>query len=1025
MLSTAIRPTAGDLRLHFARKLKFALLLALMTSCCPWLARALNYEVYPGSAFYMTQMVDSASYPYTAEFANGFYYHHVGFFDLTTVQKQAICNNFSNRFSMIETGMKETAPDPCTARMNEIAAFGLQPFSGFINNPTRNPSLWREVCFNTSKAGGSSYMMTPPHRIYGQVGGWYNPIYDRLRANFDVVGCGGSGVDAPVYLYVNRTPFYRQVIWDQRDDTLAHGKKFIFIVSPNNSYYQQLMIDALATVRSLEDNGHEPSIYTPEVYGARPVDLTPETTNYNGVVQANWTITGLAYYLLKHRDGEPGTLDLYATSNGVSYAKNVTAPVLANGSQILPLNPSRTNTYTLTLTNRSQWLDYAGVLRARASGQLTNWNVSFTLAGTNITTNVLSAEGYVFLGSRRLFGQTNQQVTLTIGPKGAAQPLDLVVEALPHAGVEQALDIIAFQYLTNQTPPTSALWNVNQSSLQGTGIDPTWFTVGDAETIASNLTVTVTSSNQVLVPDTNCVVKISGVQRVLTVKPVSTQWGNTVISVAVSDGNFSVTNSFNYFVQRTNILSVLKANNTTNLDLAAGWVSNAVPGAYDLAIWTNIITGPSTTTFNSDIVWAGLKVANVGGPVKFNSTNILTLYNGDLDLAASGYDLTFNCPLALEGIGAWSIPSIRTVTFSNSVTGGGGFTSSGGTLIFKAPNSFAGPLVINGGTVSLAYGGAQQNTTVDNSAVLKIANSGSLGAGGLTIPASNARLELSNNISVLSGEAISLGARNTATDAVRNVGGTNQFGGTVTYGPGGVNYWFQSDAGRLIISGKITSQASGGRTTTLRGAGDGEVSGVIQNGSATMNLYKDGSGTWEVSGDQTYTGNTTINAGTLIVSGSIASTNTLTARAGATLGGDGTINSPVVITNATLAPGVAGLGALTVNNDVTLHDGSLTVMKLSKLPVGNDAVLGVNNLTYAGSLIVTNVAGAIVPGDAFQLFAATNFIGNFTNIILPQLGYGLVWSNALTINGTISVVLTNGLVWRGTNSVWDVTILPT
>lgn len=44
-------------------------------SACPSL-RAVNYEVYPGSAFYLTQMVDSVSYPYVAQFANGFYDPH-------------------------------------------------------------------------------------------------------------------------------------------------------------------------------------------------------------------------------------------------------------------------------------------------------------------------------------------------------------------------------------------------------------------------------------------------------------------------------------------------------------------------------------------------------------------------------------------------------------------------------------------------------------------------------------------------------------------------------------------------------------------------------------------------------------------------------------------------------------------------------------------------------------------------------------------------------------------------------------
>ena len=984
-----------------------------------------NYEVYPGSAFYMTQMVDSASYPYTAQFANGFYFHPVGFsiysdYTLSTAQKQQICNNFSNQFSIGEGDMGFTNPNP-GGTMGTIAGFGMTPILDFVNEATYNNALWRQVIASCGRRGGAASVMTPPHRVDTWPLGWLDPHYDPLRTNILTVGCSGSGVDAPVHLYVHNSSKYRQVIWDQRDQTVSYAKKFIYILSPNSDVGPVFMTNTLITVRSLEDNGHEPNIYTPELYGRHPVNLTPETTNYNGVVQANWTITGLAYYLLKHRDGEPGTLDLYAVSNGVSYAKGVISPVLNNAAQILPLNPALTKTYTLNLTNSSQWLDYAGVLRARASGQLTNWNVTFKIGSTDITSNVLSNNGYLFLGAQRLMPQTNQQVTLTIGPKGAAQPLDLVVEALPHAGVNQALDILAFQYQTNQTPPSMALWNVDRNSLQGVNMEPIWFTVGDAETIASNLTVTVSSSNQQLVPNTNCAVNISGVQRVLTVSPVSTQWGSTVISVAVSDGTFSVTNSFNYFVQRTTVLPVLKANNTTNLDLAASWVGNTLPGPYDQAIWTNIITGPSTTTFGNDIVWSGLQVANAGGPVAVYGTNTLILNAGNIDLSASSYDLTFNCPLDLEGAGAWNVPSSRTITFNQPVTGGGGFSLSNGKLVFAATNSFVGAVRISNGTVYMPNAGAQSLTTLDNSAVLKIANSGSLGSGGLTFAgATSAQLQMSNNISVLGGKSISLGARITSIPAVLNVGGTNQFGGTTTYEPGGGNYWFQSDAGQLILSGTITSHASGNRATTLRGVGSGSVTGVIQDGSATMQVYKDGSGTWDLNGDQTYSGVTTINAGTLTVSGSIASTNTLTALPGTTFGGTGTLACPVVITNATLAPGVAGIGAMTVNNDVTLNDGSQTVMRLSKLPVAYDAVVGVSNMTYAGSLLVTNVAGVIVPGDTFQLFAANNYLGSFTNIILPPLGYGLIWSNTLAVDGTISVVLTNGLIWRGTNSVWDV-----
>ena len=46
------------------------ILLAAVWLNCPNL-RAVNYEVYPGSAFYMDQLVNGSKYPYTAQYANG------------------------------------------------------------------------------------------------------------------------------------------------------------------------------------------------------------------------------------------------------------------------------------------------------------------------------------------------------------------------------------------------------------------------------------------------------------------------------------------------------------------------------------------------------------------------------------------------------------------------------------------------------------------------------------------------------------------------------------------------------------------------------------------------------------------------------------------------------------------------------------------------------------------------------------------------------------------------------------------
>lgn len=990
--------------------------------------RAVNYEVYPGSAFYLTQMVDRVSWSYVADNANGFYFHPVGFtsasdYTLSTAEKQVICDNFSNRLALVEGDMGGTDPNASLGDIQEIAGFGLKPFSTFINRVAPNAAVWRQLIRNNARLGASTYAMTAPHRIYTAPGGWYDPAYAYARTNTVAVGCAGSGVDAPVYLYANYGSFYRQVIWDQRDYTVVNGKKFNYLVSPNNSYDQQLMTDTLYLVRTLEDNGHEADVYGVVLYGTRPVDLTPETTNYNGVVQANWTITGLAYYLLKHRDGEPGTLDLFATAtNGTRYAQGIAAPILTNASQGVPFNAAQSNYFTLTLTNQSRWLDYAAVLRARTGpGQATNWNLTFKLGSTDITGAVLSETGYVFLASRRLMPQTNQSVGLSLSPKGAPTPLSLVIEALPHAGVDQALDVIAFQYQTNQTPPTLALPTTQREVLQGQPVDPIWFTVGDAETVSTALTVSVTSSNQALVPNANCVLGRSGLQRILTVTPVASQWGDAAITVTASDGQFSASKTFNVSVQRTNVVAVFKANNATSLDQTSSWVSGAVPDEFDLPVWTNLVTGANSTVLGSDLFWAGIRIANPGGAVTIGGTNLLSLGLSGIDMASASQNLTLNTALDLEDFGAWPVATGRTLTINSNISGPGGLAKSGsGTLLLAASNSFSGQITTSGGTLLLPEAGQQSLTVISSSALVRIGNSGSLGVGGLTISSANSdtgRLELSNNISVLAGKTLSLNARTSSTDALRNLGGTNTIGATISFGTGGGNYWVQSDAGQLTLSGKITSAATGGRTLTLKGVANGIVSGVIEDGSATMNLAKSDSGTWTLTTNNTYTGTTAINAGCLLVNGTVSSPSALTVRSNGTLSGTGRILSPVTVqSGGTLAPGASGIGALAISNSLTLYPGSLTLMQISKSPRTNDAVLGLASVSFAGTFTVTNLNGTLLPGDSFRLFTATNYSGNFTQMNLPPLPSDLAWTNKLGVNGSLAVVIAAPptLAWQRT-----------
>src|SRR5206468_11901346 len=120
--------------------------------------------------------------------------------------------------------------------------------------------------------------------------------------------------------------------------------------------------------------------------------------------------------------------------------------------------------------------------------------------------------------------------------------------------------------------------------------------------------------------------------------------------------------------------------------------------------------------------------------------------------------------------------------------------------------------------------------------------------------------------------------------------------------------------------------------------------------SGTGMVQKQGAGRLVLTGAHTYTGSTTVRAGTLLVNGIIgASAVTVT---GGTLGGNGLIQGPVTVQSAgRLAPG-ASIGVLTISNSLNLS--GVTVMELNAATGTNDLVRGLTSIAYGGTLTLSN-----------------------------------------------------------------------
>jgi autotransporter-associated beta strand protein len=480
----------------------------------------------------------------------------------------------------------------------------------------------------------------------------------------------------------------------------------------------------------------------------------------------------------------------------------------------------------------------------------------------------------------------------------------------------------------------------------------------------------------------------------------------------------------------------------------------------------------SNTTLPRDLVWKGGFASNVWDTLRNNF-----LLNGNSAAFVNGDRLVFDDTgsrspavgiAANVTVGSLDVDTTGTYTF-----GGAGGIASLGPLVKRGTGTMA---LTNTGANSFSSIALEDGTLSLNSATAAGGGPISLYRGTLTLTTATGA-DMPNSIAVLGPATLNVstqhnqdgvwsgnGSLTVNTTALWTLtGSTSGFAGTMNLGSGGSRVRIYGPSGSSAATwdlGTGTAQLMnrngqainlgalmGGPNTVLLGAQSVDAlstytigalnlsttfAGSIRNGTVGASptaIVKTGSGILTLAGASTYTGATTIAAGSLAVNGTLGNS-PVTIASGAVLRGGGAIAGPVTMASGgQISPGAAsGLaGTLSVGAGLTLQGGTLSMQLSGSATGANDRIQmagGTLALTGVNTLQIALSDGFLDAGVYTLIDGGTATTGTIANLTTNLPTGGRQTFALSTPPGKVLLTVTGApatLVWHGdVGTSWDV-----
>lgn len=283
----------------------------------------------------------------------------------------------------------------------------------------------------------------------------------------------------------------------------------------------------------------------------------------------------------------------------------------------------------------------------------------------------------------------------------------------------------------------------------------------------------------------------------------------------------------------------------------------------------------------------------------------------------------------------------KTLYIAKNLQGTGGLAiKAGATVVFETSSTYSGDTFVENGTLSFAQGGSASSTYI------RLGHTSGSATASLFIVDPDGGTTVSNGIEVRSGST-----------GVKTIGGTNTSGNNAF-------------TGSITLNDFVRVSAAAGGSVTFSGVISGSGMGVTKIGDGVVIL----------SGANTYTGQTSVDAGTLRLGASdrISDSSPLFVGSGATFD----LNN--------FNEEVGNIVATSVGN-ITLGSGQFRVNQNSDVSFGG-VISGTGSFVKKGTAVLT-------------LTGANSYSGE-TYIDNGELRYGA--NQALSNTGTINVGMTSG-----------------